>query len=290
MKISPFWMNILRGMVIGIANIIPGVSGGTMMVSMGIYDELISSVTHLFSNPKKSMRFLLPILIGILLAAALLAKLFAYLLAAWPVATNLGFCGLIVGSVPSIFKHVEHKGWKTAYGICFAAFFILIIVLSLLDGTGSADVTLKATFGGLLMLFLVGVITAATMVIPGVSGSMVLMLLGYYQPVINLVSDAISALLKFNMGLLGHCIILGVPFAIGVVVGIFAIAMLIEWIMNKWPLQTYWAILGLIISSPVAILMKVDWSTFSFLQLVIGIVACGAGCWCAAMLARKEQS
>ena len=92
------------------------------------------------------------------------------------------------------------------------------------------------------------------------------------------------------MGLLGHCIILGVPFAIGVVVGIFAIAKLIEWIMNKWPLQTYWAILGLIISSPVAILMKVDWSTFSFLQLVIGIVACGAGCWCAAMLARKEQS
>ncbi|MFR7638902.1 MAG: DUF368 domain-containing protein [Allobaculum sp.] len=281
MKISSFWMDVLRGMVIGVANIIPGVSGGTMMVSMGIYDKLIHSVTHLFSDFKKSFRFLLPILIGIVLALSLLAKLFSFLLARWPIATNLGFCGLILGSLPSIFKHVKHKGFKLSYGLCFAAFFVLIVVLAVVNESSGNDVVLHTNFFGLFMLFIVGVIAAATMVIPGVSGSMMLMLMGYYQPVINLVSDGITALLKLDWGMIGHCVILGVPFAIGVVLGIFAIAKLIEWIMNKWHLQTMWAIIGLICASPIAILLKTSWASFSIGQLLIGLVAAAAG-WFAA--------
>lgn len=95
-------IDVIRGMVIGIANIIPGVSGGTMMVSMGIYDQLIYSITHLFSDWKKVWRFLLPIGIGIVLAILLLSKLFEFLLGAYPIPTNLGFCGLILGSLPFI--------------------------------------------------------------------------------------------------------------------------------------------------------------------------------------------
>lgn len=281
-------MNILRGMVIGIANIIPGVSGGTMMVSMGIYDDLIHSITHLFSDFKKSLRFLLPIFIGIVLAAALLAKLFSWLLATWPVATNLCFIGLIIGSLPSIFKNVRRKRFTIACGATFLVFFALVIVFAALEGIGSgSDVILKADFGGLMMLFLVGAIAAATMVIPGVSGSMVLMLLGYYKPVINLVSDAISALLHFNLPVLGHCILLGIPFALGVVVGVFGIAKLIEWIMKKWRLQTYWAIIGLICASPIAILMKTDYASFSILQLLIGLAALVLGAWAASALAKE---
>lgn len=281
-------MNILRGMVIGIANIIPGVSGGTMMVSMGIYDDLIHSITHLFSDFKKSLRFLLPIFIGIVLALALLAKLFSWLLATWPIATNLCFIGLIIGSLPSILKNVKRKRIPTSCGVSFFIFFALVILFAALEGVGgNGDVVLKADFGGLFMLFVVGVIAAATMVIPGVSGSMILMLLGYYKPVIDLVSDAISALLHFNLPVLGHCIILGLPFAIGVIAGVFGIAKLIEWVMKKWRQQTFWAIIGLICASPIAILMKTDYASFSILQLICGIVALFAGAAAAMALAKE---
>lgn len=289
MKISSFWMNIVRGMVIGLANIIPGVSGGTMMVSMGIYDKLIHAVTHLFSDFKKSMKLLLPIFIGILLALALLAKLFDFLLLHYPIATNLGFCGLILGSLPAIFLQVKHKGFNASMAISFAVFFVIVIGGALFSETSGASVSLNTSLPGLFMLFVVGVISAATMVIPGVSGSMMLMLMGYYEPIINLVSDTVDNLIHFNMAPLGHDILLAIPFGLGVILGIFAIAKLIEWVLNRWRLQTYWAIIGLILASPIAILLKTDWSAFSFLQLIIGLAACVLGAFAALKLADFKE-
>lgn len=285
MNKSSFLMDTLRGMVIGIANIIPGVSGGTMMVAMGIYDQLIYSITHLFSDFKKSIKFLIPIFAGILLALALLSKLLEYCLLHWPIATNLGFCGLILGSLPAIARHVKHKGFSTSMGVCFVVFFALVVGGSLISGSSAGNVTLNTSFMGLVMLFIVGVIAAATMVIPGVSGSMMLMLMGYYEPIINLVSETVDSLIHFNMAQFGHCFLLAVPFGLGVIIGIFAIAKLIEWILAKWRLQTYWAILGLILASPFAILIQTNWATFSIWQLIFGILACLAGGYAASRLA-----
>lgn len=281
MNKSSFLMDTLRGMVIGIANIIPGVSGGTMMVAMGIYDKLIYSITHLFSNFKKAVKLLLPIGIGILLALALLSKLIEYCLATWPVATNLGFCGLILGSLPAIAKQVQHKGFHSSMAICFIVFFALVVGGALFTESAVANVTLKADFFGIVMLFIVGVISAATMVIPGISGSMMLMLMGYYEPIINLVSETVDSVIHFNLSEFWHCFTLAFPFGLGVIVGVFAIAKLIEWILSKWRLQTYWAILGLIIASPFAILIKTDWSTFSIWQLIFGCLAALAGAFAA---------
>ncbi|WP_304683386.1 DUF368 domain-containing protein [Ileibacterium valens] len=270
-------IDVIRGMVIGIANIIPGVSGGTMMVSMGIYDQLIYSITHLFSDWKKVWRFLLPIGIGIVLAILLLSKLFEFLLGAYPIPTNLGFCGLILGSLPFIFQNVKHKGFGLKDFIPFIVFFLLIIGFSLLEEKSGADVLLKLDLPGILMLFVVGVITAATMVIPGVSGSMLLMLMGYYEPILSTISNAIDALIHFDIAQLMYIAGLMVPFALGVAVGTFGIAKIIEWIFSRWKTQAYWAIIGLIIASPIAILVKTDWAGFSIIQLVIGILCFGAG-------------
>lgn len=278
-------MDILKGMVIGIANIIPGVSGGTMMVSMGIYDQLIESITHLFSDWKKSLRFLIPIFIGIALSLALLSKLFEFLLVHYPIATNLGFCGLIIGSLPAIFAQVKNKGFNASMAVSFLVFFVFIIATAFFSEESGTSVTLRLDLPGVLMLFVVGVISAATMVIPGVSGSMVLMLMGYYTPIISLVSDAVDSLIHFNMPQLLHCIGLGVPFALGMAVGIFAIAKLIEWVMHRWKTQTYWAIIGLITASPIAILIKTNWASFSIVQLLAGIAALIAGAAAAKALA-----
>lgn len=283
-----FELNIVRGMIIGIANIIPGVSGGTMMVAMGIYDQLIHSITHLISQFKKSFQFLLPIFIGILLALAILAKLFDFLLIHAPIATNLGFCGLILGSIPPILKNVKHKGFSVSHGVSFAIFFAIVILSALFSSASGTEAKLSLSLGGIFMLFIVGVIAAATMVIPGVSGSMMLMLMGYYQPVISLVSTMVDSLIHFNFGQLWHCILLAIPFGLGVVVGIFAIAKLIEWILKRWKLHTYWAILGLIIASPIAILIQTNWASFSLWQFAIGIVAFAA-CACVPKLLTKME-
>ena len=98
---------ILQGMVVGIANIIPGVSGGTMMVAMGLYDHLIHAITHLKSEFKKSMKLLIPIFLGAGIAIVVLSRLFEYLLEVYPIPTNFAFCGLIAGSLPFIFKKVK---------------------------------------------------------------------------------------------------------------------------------------------------------------------------------------
>lgn len=250
-----FFKDICKGAVIGIANIIPGVSGGTMAVSMGIYDKLIHCITHLFKEFKKSILFLLPVILGA--AIALIASSFGleFLFAKFPVPTNLLFIGLILGGLPAITGKVKGNKIKAGHIIAFLAFFGAVVALAAMgEKEGNAA---DLTFGVLnvMKLFGVGIIASATMVIPGVSGSMILLLIGYYHPILESINDFIRALTAFDMqGLLHGCGIL-VPFGIGVVVGIFAIAKLIEVIFAKFPLYAFWAIIGLIVASPFAIVL-----------------------------------
>lgn len=279
-------LDLIKGMVVGIANIIPGVSGGTMMVAMGIYDRLIWSITHLFSDWKKSLSFLFPVLLGAALAIAALSKVFEYLLAEWPIITNLGFCGLIAGSLPSILKNVQGKKAGVASWVCFILFFLFIVATAFFSEQSGQDVEIVLNLPGIVMLFVAGVISAATMVIPGVSGSMILMLMGYYQPIMSLISTGLSSLVHLDWPVLFWCIGAALPFAIGVVLGIFGIAKLIEWIFSKWKLQAYWAIIGLIAASPIAILLNTSWAGFSWLMLAGGAVAFLVCWWISDRLAR----
>lgn len=269
--------DILKGAVMGVANIIPGVSGGTMAVSMGIYDRIIHAVTHLFSEFKKSMKVLVPILIGILLALVLVARLIEYLFGTVPFQTNLLFIGLILGGLPAMGKKVRGGGLRAAYPIAFVVFFALVVAGASLEGAAGGDADLKLSLLNVIKLLGVGVIASATMVIPGVSGSMILMIMGYYTPIIGMINQFVDHLTAFDIpGMLSDCGVL-VPFGVGVVVGIFVIAKIIEIIFTKWPYVAYWAIIGLIVASPVAILMLNDFGHITVLTVITGIVALVAG-------------
>lgn len=268
---------ILQGMVVGIANIIPGVSGGTMMVAMGLYDRLIHAITHLKSEFKESMKLLIPIFAGAGIAIIALSRLFEFLLATWPIPTNFAFCGLIAGSLPFIFKKVKGHKVTVSKIIPFLIFFGVVILMALLGETGGASADVSFGFVNVLKLFGVGVIAAATMVVPGVSGSMMLMLLGYYDTILKAINDFVDALVKFDMGGLATGVGILAPFGIGVVIGIFLIAKLIEFIFSKAEIHAYYGIIGLILASPIAILMKTDWSGFSVLMIGIGILTFGLG-------------
>lgn len=280
--IKKSFKSFLKGVVIGIANIVPGVSGGTMMVSMGIYDKLILCITHLFSEFKESVRFLLPIAVGMVVAIAASSFGLSWLFENLPIQTNLLFVGLILGGLPAIWKKViENKtgGGKIKVGhiIVGLLFFALVVGMAAVGEAEGSAADLSFGVLNVIKLLGIGVIASATMVIPGVSGSMVLMLMGFYQPIIDAIKNFFTALANLDgKGILAGCGIL-IPFGIGVVVGIFAIAKLVEIIFEKFPLYAYWAIIGLIVASPFAIYLMGSFPALTVASIVTGIIALIAG-------------
>lgn len=270
---------LLKGVVIGVANIIPGVSGGTMAVSMGVYDKLIHALTHIVSEFKQSLKVITPIIVGALLGIIGLAFVIEFLFKNYPVQTNFLFIGLIVGGLPVIVRKLKLTGKKINLprGVVMLLFFAVVVGMAVLGETegNTADVS----FGliNVIKLFAVGVVASATMVIPGVSGSMVLMLMGYYNAIIESITAFFKALFSFDVaGILTGFGIL-IPMGIGILLGIAVIAKLIEIIFVKAPDYAYCAIIGLIVASPVAIIVMSDFAAYSVVSILVGCVTFVAG-------------
>ena len=268
-------MLVLKGFIMGIANIIPGVSGGTLALTLGIYEDFIGAISHFFSDFKKNVKFLVPVFIGMGLSIVTASNLISYALEHFPIPTMLLFMGLVVGGIPMLASKVKKtKDTKevSSYIIMFLT-FALVMVLAFskeLFGSGLGDVNLaNLDVFGYICLFLVGILAAATMVIPGVSGSLVLMLLGYYKPVVDTIKD----LTHFNN--IGSNFIICVVFGLGILIGIVVIAKIIEWLLKKHEVKTYFGVIGFIIASviaiPVSVMHEVDVS-FNLVHGIIGLV------------------
>ncbi len=280
-----FILDTIKGAVIGIANVIPGVSGGTMAVSMGIYNRLISSITHLFRDFKKSAATLIPVLLGAAIGIVGFSYAIEYLLANQPLPTCLTFLGLILGGIPVLVKDMMAGIKKSRSGkltvvnaLAFLVLFAFAVILPLLQGSDDTLSVLVPSPGTMILLLFMGIIAAATMVIPGVSGSMILMILGYYYGVINSITTFMDGLRAGDFAvILSQCKIL-IPFGIGVVFGIFLISRIIEYLFEKHPVSTYAAILGLILSSPFGIFYSTGALTsFTLPGFLIGIILFLAG-------------
>lgn len=255
----------VKGFIMGIANIIPGVSGGTLAITLGIYERLIGAISNLFKNFKKNIKFIIPIGIGMVLSILLLSKVISFCLDKYTLATILFFIGLILGGIPLLNKKVKGHYKSISNILIFLLSFSFVIVLSILKGEGTVSFTNMNLFSYIL-LFLVGVVAAGTMIIPGVSGSFVLMLLGYYKPII----DTISSLTKFN-NLFENIMIL-LPFGIGIIVGIVLIAKLLEFLFKKFEVKTYFGVMGFVLASIITIFISAEGLVFSVPQLLIGLV------------------
>lgn len=262
--------NILKGMLIGLANIIPGVSGGTLAVSMGLYDKIIHCISHFFSDIVKNLLFLLPILLG--MGIAIVASSFGidFLFETFPLQTNLLFIGLILGSLPAIYKKVRSRSIKVGYLVSALLFFAVVVGMALLNGANAREKVIVPGVGEILLLFLIGVLASATMVVPGVSGSMMLLVLGYYNPILRTIQEFVIALVHWDWAAMAGTFFILIPFGIGVVVGIIVIAKIIEVVFDKFPMYAYWAIMGLLIASPVAILMVGSFSEITVVSVLTG--------------------
>ncbi len=259
-----FIIDLIKGMFVGVANVIPGVSGGTMAVSLGIYDRLLSAISNFLKDFKKSIKTLLPIILGCAIGILLFSKMIDYLLNNFPFATAMGFTGLIIGGIPMIWLRMK-KGYEKEekksiglYILVFIIFLAISIVLPMLSGGSDDGTVLTANPLLCLQVFLVGLIASAAMVIPGVSGSLVMMILGFYFGIIGSINKFIDAVLAFDFGKIMNEFLILLPFGIGCLLGIFLISKLIEWLFRKFPTATFSAIMGLIISSPFAIFYKIQ--------------------------------
>lgn len=279
-----FVKDIFRGVAIGIANIIPGVSGGTMMVSMGIYQDIIHAVTGIFRHIRESIRVLLPYVVGMGIGIVGLSFVIGYFFAYYPLQTALLFIGLIFGGLPLILPKVAGTRPSAVELLIFAAFFALIIWMQFWgEGTGKI---LTAEPKMMISLFFVGAVAAATMVVPGVSGSMVLMSLGYYTPIIDHINAFVIAVVTLDFGTMLYCMGILVPFGLGVVLGIFLVAKLVEYLLAKHERRTYFAILGLVASSPVAVLGGMRPEVVSVSAVLVGILMFGIGMMAAWLLSK----
>ncbi|MDO5410755.1 MAG: DUF368 domain-containing protein [Lachnospiraceae bacterium] len=280
-------LDALKGILMGIANIIPGVSGGTMAVSLGVYDKLIGAVSNIFHDFRKSLRTLLPLLIGMGVGIIGFTYIIEYLLSNHPFPTCLAFTGLILGGLPYLWSaytlsmRTRRRPRRsraslvtplTAFLFLFFAAAVIAMALASTDSQGLTAFTPDSKT--LIILFFIGIIAAATMIIPGVSGSLVLMILGYYYGILNTIKSFMQALLALDMDAVLHNAAILIPFGIGVVLGVFLISKLIEYLFHNHAGPTYSAILGLIVASPAAILINTGaLSQITMPGIVIGCAA-----------------
>ena len=242
----------IKGFFMGIANIIPGVSGGTIALILGIYEELVERVSNLFKNFIDNMKFIIPIVFGILASIVIMSGLIKSSYDNFPLPTMMFFVGLVLGGIPMLYGKVkgQKESKKPVNYLIFLITFSIVILMSLSDLLFKTNTVIdfsNLTPIGYVLVFIVGVIAAGTMVIPGISGSLVLMLLGYYYPIINAIHD----LVKFK-DIFSNMIVLGI-FGVGVLIGIVVISKILTILFKNYSIKTYFGVLGFVCASVVAI-------------------------------------
>ena len=254
---------VIKGFFMGIANIIPGVSGGTLAITMNIYEKLINTINHFFKDIKGNVKFLSLLGIGVLIALALGSNVITYSLDKYPLPTIMFFTGLILGGIPMLFGKIKYN-IEIKNVLMFMLTFAFIIFIMFLK-TGN-DVSLeKLNIISYIKLFLVGIVSAATMIIPGISGSFMLMVMGYYEPIINTIKELTSF-----TDIVNNIIIL-IPFGFGILVGFIVLAKLLEFLFKKYETITYFGIIGFVLASLIGIFFQTTF-VFSILSFTIGLL------------------
>jgi putative membrane protein len=228
------------GILMGIADAIPGISGGTIALLLGIYEELIGSISNfninLFQNLKKkgikycwnkiNGNFLLSLFSGVLLSLVSFVKLFSILIQKYPLFIWSFFLGLILATLFVINRHI--KKWDIVNFILIFIFAFLTILLSIINPTVGDNINL-------FYILVCGIIASSAMILPGISGSLILVILGVYTLIINSLNN-----LEYNIILV---------FLIGCLIGIINFSKIIKWLFHNYRDYTFSIMLGLVIGS-----------------------------------------
>lgn len=266
-KKDNLFLTFLQGFVIGFGIIFP-ISSSVLAMTMGIYERLLKVINNLFTSLKKEKGFLISFVLGVVASAIVCCLILNITLNKFPVATLLFFVGLIVGGIQMIVKKTEKK-ITIPNVICAIIGAALLLSLSFLGSENDAVITTNLI--GYLKVFGVGIVAAGTMIIPGVSGSAILIILGYYAPLLAIISDT----MHFNN--LGTNILIILVFGIGMLIGLFGMSKLMEYLLDKYKIKTYFAIVGFVFASIINIIILIFGYKFKLLEFIIGMVLFAVG-------------
>ena len=368
-KILNWIVAVLKGTLVGLAIVIPGVSGGSMLLAIGVYEDAVSITSKDKARRRAAIKKLIPYAIGIVLGVVALSFVVTWLLANFEFFTILLFSGLILGSLPMLFKNIKGHKVKPGYILVALVMIALMVLLPYLNSNTSesfkklsaadtlsvgervvltesgedsltvhngdtsvsvweiksaggtfgkpsdgyqlrsgtdkkkflqlsggafltvekenasvfdlqmnADGTLTITardsgetltspayravdalhngVWSALLALLLGFIAAGTMIVPGISGSMVMLVLGYYYSVMTHLKSAVVCLFTLNFAQMGPHLLVLIPFGIGIILGLLIVSKAIRWLLDKHPTPTYYGILALMLASPYAIFLK----------------------------------
>ncbi len=271
-------VNILHGFCMALADSVPGISGGTVAFILGFYDEFINSVNSLISkghNKKKAIKFLIKLGIGWAIGMSISSVILSSLFEKHIYSVSSLFIGFIVFAIPLIVRdekdRLKGKFWYLFYTLIGILIVSIITYFNPVGGGSSIEID-NLNIGLVLYLFFAGIVAISAMVVPGISGSTILLIFGLYVPIIT----SINEFLHFNFKVLPILIIFG----IGVITGILIIVKIIKKAFDKYRSQTIYLVFGLMIGSIYAIIMgptslevaqeAMSFGTFNILFFIIG--------------------
>lgn len=255
-------VTFIKGFITGLGIIFP-ISASYLAVGLGIYKRLLDDINNLRKCLKKEWKFLLFIGLGIVLSAIVSCLLVNYTLKLYPIATLLFFIGLIAGGMPILFKKTN-KEYKISNFMWTAIGIIVLVGISFLGRGGNVTITTDAM--GYLKIFGAGALAAGTMIIPGVSGSAILVIIGFYEPMLDIIHD----LVHFTN--LGANIPIVLVFGIGMIVGVFIVSKIMGYLLDKFETKTYFAIVGFVGASIINLIINMFSYKFNVVEFIIGIV------------------
>ena len=252
-------MLVLKGIIIGIGKIIPGVSGSMLAISLGVYEKLIESINNFFKSPKKNLVFLLKIAIGVIISIVFFSNIILSALNKYYLITMFFFIGLIIGGFDDITKNINKQDKYLAISP-----FIVIVLLGIMNINN--EIIINNSILNFMYFILTGFIDALTAVIPGISGTATLMMLGSYTTLIKSFSSIFDLYyITYNLKIL-------IPFGIGFVIGIIITSKLIQYLFNNYKSKTYSLIFGFSIATILLMFYKSFNSSYTIYDLIIASI------------------
>lgn len=267
--------DLLVGALVGIMSMLPGASGGTIAVIFGIYERLIADIADIRNKLLKDLRFIIPVGVGIVIGLLVCAVGIDALLQDWEVPMMFFFAALIVCQLPDIYKlsNGEGDGKPTSLNLVACAVGFVVMIAFLFIGSTKTNISLlELDAVDIVLLFIVGVVIALSKIVPGLSGAAILLAIGLYTPLMDLVGGLDMDVL---MDTLGAVVVIGVGF----IVGAIGLAKIVDYFMRNHRRSTYFCILGMTVGSIITVIVQAlkgleDSTTImaSVVAIVIGFV------------------
>ncbi len=277
-----FIKTVAISIFIGAGAIAPGISGGAVAIIFGLYEKIINSINNFLKDVKKHGIFLLSVGIGAGIGIVIFSSIQLQLIKRYEMQTMLSFAGLIIGTLPTLVKTANKKGFSYKLLIPFFIALAIGLYFSYLDNKDISD-NIKKTeiimnFRNILYLFIIGIIMSGSLVIPGISGTVLLFLLGVYGLVMNSVASIKDIFLlplassEMINAFLDKMFIL-IPLGLGLVVGALLFSQLMEYLIKKYYSITYYAIIGFVIGSIPELLPDFAFNRTGIISIILFIIA-----------------